>query len=171
LTAAVHSVEGSAGLDRAGQNPIVALSIPAGSVRHLHEHAIPRDRRAAPGKPSRGASMPAPVVHFELRSHDPDATRAFYAELFGWSYGEGGLPGYTYVDTGVEGSIPGGIGPVQGGEPMAVYFVGVADVEESLRKAEELGGRIVQPATSVPGVTFGLLADAQGQVVGVASGG
>ena len=81
------------------------------------------------------------------------------------------FPGYTYVDTGVEGAIPGGIGPVQGGEPMAVYFVGVADVEESLRKAEELGGRIVQPATSVPGVTFGVLADTQGQVVGVASQG
>jgi len=115
--------------------------------------------------------MPAPVVHFELRSQDPDATRAFFADLFGWSYSEGGLPGYSYVDTGVEGSIPGGIGPLQGGEPMAVYFVGVADVEESLRKAVELGGRIVQPATSVPGVTFGLLADTQGQVVGVASGG
>ena len=31
------------------------------------------------------------------------------------------------------------------------------------------GGRIIQPATSVPGVTFGLLADPQGQVVGLAS--
>jgi len=115
--------------------------------------------------------MPAPIVHFELRSHDPDATRAFFADLFGWSYGEGGIPGYTYVDTGVEGAIPGGIGPVQGGEPMTVFFVGVADVEETLRQAEGLGGRVVQAATSVPGVTFGLLADAQGQVVGVASGG
>ena len=53
---------------------------------------------------------------------------------------------------------------------MAVYFVGVAGVAEALRRAEELGGRIVQPATSVPGVTFGVLADSQGQVVGVASG-
>ncbi len=115
--------------------------------------------------------MPAPVVHFELRSHDPDATRTFYGDLFGWTYGEGGIPGYTYVDTGVEGAIPGGIGPVQGGEPMTVFFVGVADVAESLRQAEKLGGRIVQPATSVPGVTFGILADPQGQVVGVAAQG
>ena len=113
--------------------------------------------------------MPAPIVHFELRSHDPDATRAFFGDLFGWSYSEGGLPGYTYVGTGVEDSVPGGIGPVQGGEPMTVFFIGVADVEDALRKAVELGGRVVQPATSVPGVTFGLLADAQGQVVGVAA--
>jgi len=115
--------------------------------------------------------MPAPVVHFELRSHDPDATRAFYADLFGWSYGEGGLPGYTFVDTGVEGSVPGGIGPAQGGEPLTTFYVGVADVAETLRRAESLGGRIVQPATSVTGVTFGLFADAQGQIVGVASEG
>lgn len=115
--------------------------------------------------------MPAPVVHFEVRSHDPDATRAFFGDLFGWTYGEGGLPGYTYVDTGVEGAIPGGIGPVQGGEAMTVFFVGVADVESALRRAVELGGSVVQPATSVPGVTFGVLADAQGQVVGVAAQG
>jgi predicted enzyme related to lactoylglutathione lyase len=31
------------------------------------------------------------------------------------------------------------------------------------------GGKVIQPATSVPGVTFGLLADPQGQVVGLAS--
>ena len=113
--------------------------------------------------------MPAPVVHFELRSPDPDATRAFFADLFGWSYGEGGLPGYTYVNTGVGDAIPGGIGPVQSGEPMTVFFVGVPNVEASLQQAEELGGRIVQPATSVPGVTFGILADPQGRVVGVAA--
>ena len=115
--------------------------------------------------------MPAPVVHFELRSHDPDATRTFFADLFGWSYGEGGIPGYTFVNTGVDGAIPGGVGPVQDGDPMTVFFVGVADVEASLQQAEALGGRVVQPATSVPGVTFGLLADPQGQVVGVASEG
>jgi len=115
--------------------------------------------------------MPAPIVHFELRSQDPDATRSFFGGLFGWTFAEGGIPGYTYVDTGVEGAIPGGIGPVQGGDAMSVFFVGVADVADSLRRAEELGGRIVQPATSVPGVTFGLLADPQGRVVGVASNG
>ena len=39
----------------------------------------------------------------------------------------------------------------------------------SLDKAVELGGTIVQPATRAPGVTFGLFADPQGHVVGVAS--
>ena len=52
---------------------------------------------------------------------------------------------------------------------MVTIFAGVANVAESLERAVALGGRIVQPATSVPGVTFGLFADPQGHVVGLAS--
>jgi len=44
-----------------------------------------------------------------------------------------------------------------------------ASVEATLARAEELGGRIVQPAQQVPGVTFGVFADAQGHIVGVAA--
>ncbi len=113
--------------------------------------------------------MPHPIVHFEIRSQDPDATRNFFAELFDWQYSDGGLPGYTYVNTGAPEALPGGIGPVQGGSDAVVFFVGVDDVESTLERAEQLGGRTIQPATSVPGVTFGLLADAEGLVVGVAA--
>lgn len=114
--------------------------------------------------------MGNPIVHFELRSTDPDATRAFYRELFGWTYPPGGFPGYTYVDSGVpSGTIPGGISPLQGGKAMVTVFAGVANVAEALDRAVELGGRIVQPPTQAPGVTFGLFADPQGHVVGVAS--
>jgi len=112
--------------------------------------------------------MANPVVHFEIRSADPDAAREFFGKLFGWAFPEGGMPGYSYVDTGVEGAIPGGIGPVQGGSPLVTFFVGVQDVAATLEAAAALGGRVVQPATSVPGVTFGLVADPQGQVVGLA---
>jgi hypothetical protein len=113
--------------------------------------------------------MPHPVVHFEIRSQDPDATRDFFSGLFGWNYPEGAAPGYTYVNTGVEGAIPGGIGPAEGGQDAVLFFVGVEDVAATLKRAEELGGKTIQPATSVPGVTFGLLSDAQGHVVGVAA--
>jgi predicted enzyme related to lactoylglutathione lyase len=114
--------------------------------------------------------MGNPIVHFEIRSDDPDATRAFYAELFGWTYPAGGFPGYTYVDSGVEaGTIPGGISPLQGGSSLVTVFAGVPDVQAALDKAVSLGGTVIQPAASAPGVTFGLFADPQGHVVGVAS--
>jgi uncharacterized protein len=112
--------------------------------------------------------MANPVVHFEIRSADPDATRAFYGKLFGWTFPDGGIPGYSYVDTGVQGAVPGGISPLQSGEPLVTFFVGVQDVAATLEAAVAQGGRIVQAATKVPGVTFGLLADPQGQVVGLA---
>jgi uncharacterized protein len=113
--------------------------------------------------------MPNPVVHFEIRSSDPDASRGFYRDLFGWKFPEGGFPGYTYVETGVEGAIPGGISPLQGGKPLVTFFVGVTDVAEVLDLASKKGGTIVQAATDAPGVRFGLFADPHGQVVGVAT--
>lgn len=113
--------------------------------------------------------MGNPVVHFEIRAGDPDATRDFYGRLFGWDYPAGGIPGYTYVETGVPGAIPGGIGPTQGGSELVTFFVGVDDVDSALEEAERLGGKVVQPATKVPGVTFGLFADPAGHVVGVAA--
>jgi predicted enzyme related to lactoylglutathione lyase len=113
--------------------------------------------------------MPHPVVHAEIRSADPDATREFFGELFGWTYTEGAFPGYTFVDIGVDGAPPTAIGPLQDGEDAVLFFVGVEDVAATLARAEELGGRIVQPTQQVPGVSFGVFADAQGHVVGVAS--
>src|SRR6478735_7780909 len=54
--------------------------------------------------------MPHPVIHAEIRSQDPDATRAFFAELFGWTYSDGAFPGYTFVEHGIDGAIPTAIG-------------------------------------------------------------
>ena len=113
--------------------------------------------------------MPHPVIHAEIRSTDPDATRAFFSDLFDWTYSDGAFPGYTFVDTGAEGALPTAIGPLQGGDDSVLFFVGVDDVESTLARAEQLGGRIVQPAQSVPGVVFGVLEDAQGHRIGVAA--
>jgi uncharacterized protein len=114
-------------------------------------------------------AMSHPVVHAEIRSSDPDATRGFFGKLFGWDYSDGAFPGYTFVGTGAEGGPPTAIGPLQGGEDSVLFFVGVEDVAATLKEAEDLGGAIVQPAQEVPGVTFGVLADQQGHLIGVAA--
>jgi hypothetical protein len=114
--------------------------------------------------------MPHPVIHAEIRSNDPDATRAFFNDLFGWTVAsEPGFPGYTFMDTGVEGGTPAAISPLQGVEDEVLFFIAVDDVAATLKKAEELGGTIVQAAQQAPGVTFGVFADAQGHKVGVAA--
>jgi predicted enzyme related to lactoylglutathione lyase len=113
--------------------------------------------------------MAHPVIHAEIRSTDPDATRTFFSELFGWTYSDGAFPGYTFVEGSSEATIPTAIGPLQGGADSVLFFVGVDDVAGTLKRAEELGGKTIQPAQEVPGVTFGVLADAQGHVIGVAA--
>jgi predicted enzyme related to lactoylglutathione lyase len=112
--------------------------------------------------------MAHPIVHAEIRSADPDATRAFFGQLFGWGYPQGGFPGYTYVDSGIPGALPAGISPLQGGGELVTFFVGVDDMDAAVAKATSLGGSVVQEPTSVPGVTFALIADPQGHVVGLA---
>jgi hypothetical protein len=114
--------------------------------------------------------MPHPVVHAEIRSEDPDATRAFLADLFAWKVAsEGGFPGYTFIDTGAEGGAAVAISPRQGADDEVLFFVAVEDVTATLQRAEELGGTIVQPTQEVPGVSFGVFADAQGHKIGVAA--
>ena len=116
--------------------------------------------------------MPHPVIHAEIRSEDPEATRSFYSALFGWKVAsEGAFPGFTFIDTGVDGGPHVAIGPRQTGEDEVLFFVGVGDVAATLNKAVELGGSIVQSTQMVPGTSFGVFADAQGHRIGVASNG
>jgi predicted enzyme related to lactoylglutathione lyase len=119
-----------------------------------------------------GVTMPHPIVHAEIRSADPDATRAFFGELFGWTYPQqGALPGYTFVDTGVPDALYTAISPLQGAGDLVTFFVAVDDIGDTLAQATKLGGRVVQEPVSVPGVSFGLIADPQGHIVGVAQQG
>ncbi|HEY4896174.1 MAG TPA: VOC family protein [Solirubrobacteraceae bacterium] len=114
--------------------------------------------------------MAHPVIHAEIRSKDPDGTRKFLADLFGWKVAsEGGFPGYTFMDTGTRDGPATAISPLQGAEDEVLFFIAVEDVAGTLAKAEALGGTIVQPAQEAPGVSFGVLADTQGHKIGVAA--
>lgn len=113
--------------------------------------------------------MSHPIVHAEIRSADPDATRAYFGALFGWTYpNEGAFPGYTFVETGVPGALFTAISPLQGDEDLVTFFVGVDDMAATIEEAVRLGGRVVQNPVTVPGVSFALIADPLGHVVGLA---
>jgi predicted enzyme related to lactoylglutathione lyase len=116
--------------------------------------------------------MPHPIVHAEIRSADPDATRAFFGQVFGWTYPqEGAFPGYTFVDTGVPDALYTAISPLQGDADLVTFFIGVDDIEATLAEVTRLGGRVVQEPVSVPGVSFALIADPLGHIVGLAQQG
>ena len=95
--------------------------------------------------------MAHPIIHTEIRSENPDATRDFFAGLFGWTVAsEGGFPGYTFIDTGTKEGPAVAISPRQSSADEVLFFVAVEDVPATLSKAEELGGKIIQPAQEVP---------------------
>ncbi|MGV3464333.1 MAG: hypothetical protein ACO1OT_03445 [Heyndrickxia sp.] len=72
------------------------------------------------------------------------------------------------IDTKGPG-INGGVCSTDNQSPSGVtIFAEVVDIDATLQKAVELGGKIVHPVIIVPNmVTFALFADVEGNVVGL----
>jgi len=116
--------------------------------------------------------MGAPVAFFEVISPNPERTRSFYTQLFGWTTADSGSPRYWLADTGAgDGAIGGAIGGIQPdeGKGRTTIYMRVDDLQAYLDKAEELGGRMLVPPSPLPGDwgTFAMFADPDGQVVGL----
>ena len=124
--------------------------------------------------------MGQPVVHFEIIGTDPAGLRGFFGELFGWEFDTSGTVaeevseptdyGFIELLTADDGSgIRGGIGGGEGYDRHAVFYVGVPDVGEALKKAEELGGdRQMGPVTAPNGLVVGHFKDPEGNLIGLA---
>src|SRR5215210_650617 len=106
------------------------------------------------------------VIHFEIVGPDAGALQRFYSNLFGWRFDTNNPGGYgmssaddTGVIVGVGASPDGGAGHVTG-------YVSVPDIDASLARATELGGKVVMPKFSPgAGATIALLADPDGHVI------
>jgi predicted enzyme related to lactoylglutathione lyase len=119
-----------------------------------------------------------PVVHFEIIGRDPSRLHSYYSELFGWDFEARDAvteavsrPGqYGFVDASANGSgINGGVGGGDGYEARVLFYVGVANVEAALKKAESLGGeRLMGPAGTPGALVVGQFADPEGHIIGVA---
>jgi uncharacterized protein len=111
-----------------------------------------------------------PVVHFEIGAADHQTLARFYGELFGWSL-RAVSEGYTLIDTRGGRGLNGGIGRSDTGDPWATFYVEVDDLQASLDRAGELGGRTVLPITELAGMAFAMVGDPDGLAVGLVRGG
>lgn len=128
-----------------------------------------RSRTRASRRPPKGRRGAAghPVVHWEINAQDPKALHAFYGDLFGWKINADNPMGYGLVTAGGDG-INGGIGPAQGGPSHVTFYVRVADLDATLRKAGQLGASTVVPPTEIPNmVTFAVFTDPEGNRIGI----
>lgn len=105
------------------------------------------------------------VVHFEIVGGKDDAMlQEFYAKLFGWEIDANNPMNYGLVQAG----IGGGIGANEQGQSRVTIYVGVDDLQATLDKAEELGGKVVMPITEIPGlVTLAMFQDVAGNNIGI----
>lgn len=107
---------------------------------------------------------PRPVVHFEIRSHDPDRLRAFYADLFSWDIGDGAI---MNIPAGLGGPEPGPAGHIRRDDHTGVtLYIQVRDLSESLERATALGGSVTLEPLDVPGgPTIAGITDPEGNPV------
>ena len=127
---------------------------------------------------ARIATVPNPVVHFEIIGRDPSALHRFYKSLFGWDLEIGGKVSTAVSDDDNYGflapdkdapPVAGGIGGGEGFAPHTLFYVHVEDVEQFLAKATALGGtRVLGPDLSPGGLTIGQFLDPEGNLVGLA---
>ena len=95
------------------------------------------------------------VVHFEIMAKQPQQAIDFYSTVLSWEFQKWANPGMDYwlITTGEdkEPSINGGLGP---GDPIkaVVNTIGVADLDATLKRITEHGGKVLRPRGAIPGV-------------------
>jgi predicted enzyme related to lactoylglutathione lyase len=115
------------------------------------------------------------VVHFEIPVDDRERAKSFYGSVFEWNMG-GGQVYTTAQTTNIDdnmrptepGAINGGIMDRNPGIGAPVITIGVASVEDALKKVEASGGSTITPRTEIPNMgAFGYFKDSEGNVMGL----
>jgi uncharacterized protein len=117
------------------------------------------------------------VVHFEIPFDDKKRAMKFYTDAFGWKLTDMAEMSYVMAETvamnekrmpSEAGAINGGLFPRPKEAPNPVLYVGVASVDETVKKVQAAGGKVVTPKTPIPGMgAYARVVDSEGNVVGL----
>jgi hypothetical protein len=78
------------------------------------------------------------VVHYEISASDVDRAKRFWEGVFGWSFGDSGMPGMDYRMARVSDAAGAALMPGDPGHPNV--YLDTDDVDASMAKVRELGG-------------------------------
>jgi len=111
----------------------------------------------------------------EIRTSDLEKTAAFYQTLFGWNViaketADG--TGVWIIDTNSEPRIQnlrrGGIWARPKGEQQGfIVYIHVDNIEKTLRRVQELNGKVVSPIIETSGGSLALIIDPCGNPFGI----
>lgn len=112
-----------------------------------------------------------PIVHIEFSAMNREQAAKFYNGVFGWQTQDMPEMNYTTFDT----SNPPGGGfnllseQIKAGDVFV--YIETDDIEATLAKIGQMGGKTVVPKTEIPTVGwFGFFSDPTGNVVGLFTG-
>ena len=114
--------------------------------------------------------MKSRVVHFEIPSDEPEKAMDFFEKTFGWQFDKFGEEDYWFAKTGEDDNmgIDGGIMKRNDPNQPVVNSIMVESVEESSKKIEENGGKVVVPKFAIPGMGWiAYFQDPDGNVHGI----
>lgn len=110
------------------------------------------------------------VIHFEIPADEPERAVKFYRDVFGWTTQKiGGPMDYWLAGTGPDDE-PGINGAItrRGDRSCLVNTIDVPSFEESVKKIEAAGGKVLMPKMAVTGVGYMTYAvDTEGNTFGI----
>jgi uncharacterized protein len=116
---------------------------------------------------------PGNFVWNELLTRDVEAAKRFYVGVLGWTFRPHTTMGGTYWIAEKDGKAVAGLMAMPEMAPPGVpahwlAYVKVEDVDASVRRAVEEGGRALRPNFDVPDVgRLGIIADSTGAALGL----
>ncbi len=96
-------------------------------------------------------------VHFAIHIDDLPRAKSFYEQVFEWGFASYGPPDFLQIkaDASENGELIGALqsrsySPVSDRVIGVECTIGVADVDEIIRRVERSGGQILMPKTAIP---------------------
>ena len=109
------------------------------------------------------------VIHFEIPADEPERAIKFYKDVFGWEIEKWEHGEYWLVSTGPddEPGINGAIMPKKDGD-IVRDTISVYSIDESSKKIESQGGKMLTEKMPIPGMGFNrLFEDSEGNEFGM----
>jgi predicted enzyme related to lactoylglutathione lyase len=127
----------------------------------------------------RGAEIfdvPGALTWNELTTRDIEGSKKFYGSVFGWSARDTSISGQPYVLFEQGGKPVAGMQPMLGDEwpddllPLWMVYFAVGDCDTAADVAQQLGGRVITPPTSIAMGRYAVIEDPQGGTFSILAG-
>lgn len=121
--------------------------------------------------------MSNPVLHFEIAAKDPEKLVRFYEKIFDWKIMKTDDPvEYWVIETvpvdenmrPLEPGINGGIVRKERPEQISLNYVSVESIDDTVKKIEKMGGKVLMPKQHLKGVgDLAIAQDIEGNAFGL----